>query len=150
MPSNPRAMKAHPLANLFPLLPDDESSALASDIKKNGLREPITIYQGMILDGRNRYRACRKARVTPAFKEYKGEDPIPFIVSKNLARRHLSDSQRALLAVQFLPQIEAEAKARMLSGKHPREKVSQGRSTEIAAKLLKTNSKYVSDAENRC
>ncbi|WP_410960069.1 ParB N-terminal domain-containing protein, partial [Salmonella sp. SAL4434] len=53
----------HEYANLFPLLADTELDTLVADIQRNGLREPIIRYQAKILDGRNRYRACERARV---------------------------------------------------------------------------------------
>lgn len=92
------AVRAHPLADAFPKLADDELRALADDITANGLREPITCFEGMILDGRNRFAACELSSVAPAFIEHDGSDPVAFVVSKNLARRHLNESQRALVA----------------------------------------------------
>lgn len=51
-------MDFHPIANLFPLMTGDEYLALVEDIRANGLLEPVVLYEGKILDGRNRYNAC--------------------------------------------------------------------------------------------
>ena len=91
-------MKFHPLAALFPLLPDDALQALADDISANGQRQPITLYQDSILDGRNRFRACELAGVEPLFEEYDGDRPLEFVIGLNLHRRHLTESQRAMVA----------------------------------------------------
>jgi|ERR1700722_466730 len=91
----------HPVADIFPMLNDDELKALAEDIKAKGLTEPITLYEGKVLDGRNRYRACELAEVVPHFIEYEGDDVLGFVVSKNLRRRHLSESQRAQIAAEI-------------------------------------------------
>jgi ParB-like chromosome segregation protein Spo0J len=94
-------LKFHPLANLFPLLEGAEFADLVADIKANGLHEPITLYQDEILDGRNRYRACIDAKREPYFKTYEGADLVSFVISANLSRRHLSESQRAMIAAKL-------------------------------------------------
>ncbi len=96
----------HPLAKLFPLMSKAEIDELAEDIKVNGLTYPIVLYEGKILDGRNRYLACQKAGVTPEFSEYPGNEPIQFVLSLNLKRRHLTTQQRAEIADKLatLPQ----------------------------------------------
>lgn len=88
----------HPLANLFPMMDDSDLSELSADIAAKGLQEPITRYEGMILDGRNRFRACKAAGIKPTFETYTGKDPTGFVVSKNLRRRQLSETQRAMSA----------------------------------------------------
>ena len=94
-------MEAHEYANLFPMLPDAELQELANDIKAHGLQVPVTTYQGKILDGRNRWRACEIAGVEPDTAEYTGDDPLAFVVSGNLIRRHLSASQRGMVAAKM-------------------------------------------------
>lgn len=92
------ALKYHPLADVFPLIEGDEFAALVADIKERGLLHPIALYEGKILDGRNRYRACEEAGVTIRTWEYDGDDPIAFVIASNLLRRHLDESQRAMAA----------------------------------------------------
>jgi N6-adenosine-specific RNA methylase IME4 len=97
-----QALQFHPLANCFPLIEGDEFRALVEDIRKpHGLREPVVLYEGLILDGRNRYRACEAAGVDCRFEQYTGDDPIGFVVSLNLRRRHLDESQRAMVAAKL-------------------------------------------------
>jgi N6-adenosine-specific RNA methylase IME4 len=95
-------MKYHPLANIFPLMEGAAFDALVADIKANGLREPLVTFEGLLLDGRNRWRAAEAAGITITDKDIKqfdpkkDGDPLAFVISKNLQRRHLDESQRAL------------------------------------------------------
>jgi hypothetical protein len=91
----------HWAADIFPLMDETDYNELKADIAQNGLREEIVIYQGQILDGRNRYRACVESGVVPRFREHKGDHPVEFVVSLNLLRRHLNTSQRAVIAAEL-------------------------------------------------
>ena len=83
------------------MLPDAELQSLANDIRDNGLETPIVTLEGAILDGRNRHRACEIAGVSPRFEEYTGKDPMQFVISHNLHRRHLDESQRGMIAARL-------------------------------------------------
>jgi ParB-like chromosome segregation protein Spo0J len=74
---------------------------LVEDIRVNGLLEDIVTFEGKVLDGRNRERACGITGVQPRYREYEGYDPVGFILSKNLQRRHLSESQRAMVGARL-------------------------------------------------
>jgi N6-adenosine-specific RNA methylase IME4/ParB-like chromosome segregation protein Spo0J len=91
----------HPLADIFPLMEGDEFRDLVASIEKYGLREAVTVHEGMILDGRNRARACEKAGREPFYTLYRGDDPVAFVLDKNLHRRHLNESQRACVAAKL-------------------------------------------------
>lgn len=93
-------LSIHPAAEIFPLIEGAALTQLADDIRANGLREAITLHRdGRVLDGRNRLRACQLAGVEPYFRTWTGEgSPVAYVVSLNLHRRHLDESQRALVA----------------------------------------------------
>jgi hypothetical protein len=106
-------MPFHEIANLFPLLAGAEYAALKADIEANGLHEGIWTHKGKIIDGRNRYRVCRELGREPQFREWDGNGSlVTFVVSLNLHRRHLTSSQRAAIAAEILPLLQAEAKER--------------------------------------
>lgn len=97
----------HPLADLFPMLPDDELADLAEDIKANGLIHPVMLDNAgkLVVDGRNRLAACRLAGVEPNFERLpEGVEPADYIASVNLARRHLSVGQRAMALAMIYPE----------------------------------------------
>lgn len=118
----------HPLADIFPLIEGQDFDDLVRDIAQHGLREPIVLLGRTILDGRNRYRACVAAKVLPEsldevtvtqlkhFKHFvpmgapepSHEDLVSFVLSKNLHRRQLDESQRGMVAANIATMRQGE------------------------------------------
>ena len=100
-----KALKIHPVAALFPDMSNADFAALVEDIRAHGLKVPILVHNGQILDGRHRYKACRQLGKPCATVERNGRDPWLEVQSRNLVRRHLTKEQiyaiRILAAHQF-------------------------------------------------
>ena len=94
-------MNFHPLANIFPLIEGAAFDDLVADIREHGVREPVWLYEDQILDGRNRWRAAEVAGVDCQTRVYAGDEPVQFVLSLNLHRRHLSESQRAMVGAKL-------------------------------------------------
>ena len=147
----------HAATALFPLLAPEELCALAGDIAAYGLRSPIVRHDGAILDGRNRWIACKLAKVEPTYTEYaNGGSPTAYVVSMNLKRRDLTASQRAILAVELEKVLAQEAKMRMRRGgkiagrgRKGRETIPYpiGKAADQAGSLLRVSGRYVSAAK---
>jgi protein gp37/ParB-like chromosome segregation protein Spo0J len=93
-------MKINEAASIIPAMSESEFEALKADIADKGLIHPIVTYQTTILDGRNRERACRELNIEPKYIEYDGDDLIGYVISANVPRRHLSESQRSMIAAK--------------------------------------------------
>lgn len=96
----------HPAAELFPMMPPDQYEAFKEDVRKNGFQQDIVLYKGQILDGRNRYKAAIELGLLDELPiaemdEDTDIDPFQWVISRNLHRRHLSESQRALVAAKL-------------------------------------------------
>jgi transposase-like protein len=131
------AMKVHPAAAIFPLLDGAMFDAFVDDVRANGLREPIKVWNGMLLDGRNRERACEAAGIEPRYQELDFADEceaIAYIISENIVRRHLDVGQRAMLGEALRPHLAAAAKARQEAGQK-RGRQSQGAARKGADKV---------------
>jgi hypothetical protein len=90
----------HPLSAAFPAMSAEDFAALEQDIEANGQREPVIVFEDMVLDGWHRYRACSNLGIKPQqFSFAAGKDPVAFVLSQNLHRRHLTASQRAAAVV---------------------------------------------------
>jgi ParB-like chromosome segregation protein Spo0J len=142
----------HPLAMLMPDLSPEDRALLLGDIRENGLLEPITLHEGKILDGRSRYSICKSIQYP--FKDTDfvtlpvGVDPLTFVISKNIVRRHLSaegkrDLIRGLLAK--FPNLSSRAIARMVGvSDHTVEAVRQeatAQSAQLEAKRVGADGK---------
>lgn len=78
----------------------DEFQWLKDDMERCGQEEPSLLYRDQILDGRNRYRACLELKIEPKTRVYEGDDPEGYVLSVNLQRRHLNQSQLAMVAAK--------------------------------------------------
>jgi len=106
----------HPLCTLFPRLSGTEFDSLCADIKNNGLRNPIVIHEGMILDGGNRYRACIEIGIEPDFVEFGGGNLVSFVLSVNLHRRHMTTGQQAAIVSSAQDWAKAQTVGKPKSG----------------------------------
>lgn len=95
------AIPIHPAAMLFPMIEGAEFDALCDDIKINGLLHPIVLFDGAILDGRNRERACKMTGTTTTYNVVVDVDPLDYVVSANLHRRQLTTGQKAMIASEL-------------------------------------------------
>ncbi len=130
---------------------EEEYQELKKDIQENGLLEPITLYENEILDGRHRARACEELGIEPKYQNYDGENPLNYVVSLNIKRRHLSQTQKTCLSVELLPAFEEEAKKRSLANLTQNtdgaKLHARGRSDEQVAKLVGVSARYISEAK---
>lgn len=98
--------EVHPAATLFPMMDAESFERLKADIKENGQEKPITFFDGKLLDGRNRMMACHDLGIEPLSEEIEDAgdgsfDPFKWVLSMNLHRRHLTESQRAMVAAKL-------------------------------------------------
>jgi len=91
----------HDLCKLFPPMPEDQFNSLIDSIRDHGLLTPIMLHEGKILDGRHRYKACINLGIEPSFEEYEGDDALGYVIALNLSRRHLDESQRAIIGARI-------------------------------------------------
>ena len=122
----------HPYADKFPMLPDAELEELAESIKQNGQRQPIVLTDdGLILDGRNRAKACEMVNVEPEVTVYEGDDLAEYVIDSNTSRRHMSTGARAMSTALVL-----QADGRRNEGRWRRGSVIQdselGRAWQVA------------------
>jgi hypothetical protein len=108
-------LPVHPLSAIFPEMPDVELRDLAADIAVNGQQQPGTVWKGKLLDGRQRNRACQSKGIKFKYvdREFASEaEALAFVVAANLRRRHLSESQRAMLGARLAGMLAKGAKGK--------------------------------------
>ena len=163
----------HEVSSYLPLLEGEEFEALVEDIKQFGQIEPIVLYEGKILDGRNRYRACTKLRIEVLVNEWKpseatGLTPLQYVISTNIMRRHLGKAQRSEIGLLLIEEEERLTKERMSEITKKRERDEngklldnkkiddlvdaekfgeKGRSLDKVGKKVKVNPTYISQAK---
>lgn len=143
-----KKLEAHPLAEMLPMMSEPEYIALRDSIRDHKQSDPIELFEGKILDGRNRYRACLELGIEPKLKEFAGKDPIQHVYARAV-HRNMSDSQKAAAAVNFLPHFErinAAKKAKSVEFLGDGGTSSTGKSRDLAGSLFGVSGRYVADA----
>jgi len=140
-PEKIHGYEVHPYAANFPLLEGPEFDELVESVKTIGQRKPIKMsHTNVIVDGRNRLRACMKAGVEPQFVQLNEHDDIlAIIIQENILRRHLTISQRAMLAADLTAATVGRPKkdAVKVSSNTAAEKLNVSRSSVAKAKSVK-------------
>lgn len=159
-------LQIHPIAEVFPMLDEDAFQQLCSDIAEHGLQRQIVTWRGELIDGRNRMRALIALGLDPG--EYcralaDDADPVSYALSANLHRRHLTESQRAMIGQRVKELCSKDASARMVAGKanddpsahvrqglqaeDPSAHVRQGKSASFAAEAVSVSPRLIENAE---
>lgn len=124
-----------------------EYDALKADIAENGLLEPIWLHDGKIIDGRNRYQACVEIGVKPKFRDWNGNGSlVAFVVSLNLHRRHLDESQRGIVGARIEPMFEEEARRNQSLGGQGLANLPKVHSRDRAAEAVNVSPRTVGHA----
>lgn len=150
-----RTAEFHEAANIFPL--DEENiDSLAEDIRENGQTVPIELLGGKVIDGRRRTLACRKAGVQPKYKTVVVANPVAYVVSLNLHRRHLTAAQRGMIAAEAREMFDRAAKERQRAAGGDRKSgsvveqitppISAGKARDQVGKLFKVSGPTVDRA----
>jgi len=147
---NHKKLKLHPFCSMFPEMSEEDFDSLLESMNENGFldSDPIIVIQNdknkwLILDGQNRYMAAGQAKVTPTFMQYNDDDPLGFVIARNLDRRHLNTGQKAAIAVSIvdaskgIKQADAAKKAGIGEASLRRFKFIQERDPKLAEKVAK-------------
>jgi hypothetical protein len=155
-------MKKHAF-NIFPEASEEDFNRLLEDIRNNGFdqSQPVIVYDGAILDGWNRYRACQALGISPAIKTFDGDQSAALrLVMRTNKRRNLNKGQWATIAVEaedvlsaIAEQVEKERREKIAASRQdetrqiiaPSEK-DDGKTATKAAELFNTNRTYVNQA----
>lgn len=137
-----RQFEVHPIANIFPMISEDAFQALKEDIRVNGQCEMAHVWKGQLIDGRNRLRACNELGKELECAELDDcEDPVVWVISHNLHRRHLSETQRSMVGARL-------ATMKRGSNQHTKEDPQIcGSTTESVSKLLNVSERSVEAAK---
>ena len=94
----------HDIANIYPLAKEEEFELLKESIKDRGQLSPIVIFDKKIIDGRNRYLACKDVGVEPIIETFTGteDEALKYAIELNSGRRHMSKQQAAMMAASHV------------------------------------------------
>lgn len=138
-------LKPHPFSQIIPAMSDAEFALFKAGVVAAGrINDPITLYKGMILDGRHRYRVHVETKIPVKFESFKGTDADALaLVTTRSARRELNDTQKACAALESMPHFQKLATARLRGDKSQN---IEGKSRDHVGQLFRVSGRYVSEA----
>lgn len=104
--------------NLIPPLSEEEFNQLEANILRDGIRDPLVIWNGILIDGHNRYYIAQKHNLPFETKELSFEDRaavISWIIQNQFGRRNISTFDRICLALKLKPVFAEKAKQKQIS-----------------------------------
>jgi len=142
------AYPLHPAAEIFPVMDEAAFAALVADIAAHGQREPILLLDGQVIDGRHRLRACERLGREPLVREVGADagDPFSLVVSLNLHRRHLNESQRAMVAARLAQRLPGNSSGSNQHERKPANLPDSSLTQTQAAQLLNVGERSVRHA----
>ena len=147
----------HPAAEIVPMMEAEQYIALVEDVRANGFLNPVKVTKdNLVIDGRNRLCASIDAFLDVPIEEYNPADPVQYIVSENVRRRHLTVGQRAMIGTSIEEYYAADAKRRQgvkvdlptnpnIEENSPHGEI--GRSAEKAGKAVNVSDKSIKQAK---
>jgi protein gp37 len=131
-------LEIHPIALILPEMGHEEYQKFKEDILGNGVLEPIVLFQGKVIDGRHRYKASRELEIDIEARVWEGGmDPVEYVVSRNIHRRHLTSGQRSMAAAKASNWHVDEAKKRQQeAGVEHSDNLKKG--NEVIPRLVET------------
>ena len=132
----------HPLSAAFPSMQADEFQALCDSIGEIGVQNPITIFEGMVIDGWHRYRAANESGMACPSVDLGNVDPREFVLAQNKARRNLSALQRAAAVTSVYKWVASNVGRFRGETVSPLEKTN----TELAA-IARTTTRTIQQAK---
>lgn len=147
-----RSLDIHPFALFLPEACSDDFSALVDDIKRFGVRVPVVLFEGKILDGRSRYKAARQLKIAVPTENFEGSlvDALRLVQSYNLYRRHLQPSQKAGVAAKIAMRLQQEEPMSRKDARHMAAAVTGASEsyTQIAQRIMETDPEKIDDLVN--
>jgi len=135
----PSEYRIHEAAEIFPPMDDETYSQFKADIESHGQHEAVILWENKILDGRNRYRACTDLGIEVDTCELtECDDPVAYVLSANLHRRHLSTQQRAFVGARARAIYDRQAKGRQQAAGARGKEGGRGRKKENPSGKIST------------
>lgn len=143
-----KTFKIHPAADIFPMMEGAAYDSLKASIEKDGQVTPIELWDGQVIDGRNRLKACEELGVDPWVSDVEDiadSDPVSYALALNLERRHLNESQRAMVASKA-EELYRQDRPKDQEGKFASMDQPAGQASDRAASVMGVSGRSVRSA----